>query len=585
VTTSGSSLTGKNFSATLGYAVSGNVTYRGTQSGQIYLRLSSSNCGTYGALGTSISLTSGDSFTINGVPPGAYTLQAWMDNQGNGVPNVINPSGSTSGVSVTNDLVRGEAITLNDPSVTAVSNSTPGPTLNAVSPTDQGVMINFLPVTNSSQLEAVTSYQVQWSASPSFTGTPSSYTYAANGSKVPWILNNGLQNFSGTLSNGTGYYFRARGVLNGNDTGWTYYGGSASPTSITIGAPSSNASTSSATGTVTLPATQASYGPLYVGFYNQVTDAVYASRIASPSATQAYSVNVPNGSDYTFFAILDQNNKGLIDIGDITTLNNGYSEPATIGGSMSPFNYDFTNTDGNGTPNGNNSTGVVTTQMTQSTDVNNNTTISYGLTLQVLGGIKLPVSVQLSSPSGVDYLIAPVDLSAYTGNGNARFVYQTSTDNVAPGVTDAFTLAATYSDGTSESVFPQVTGAGATYSDPTSGATSTVAATGLTLLNSGTYTPTQPGFLWLDPANPGDYTYSFSLSDSNGNVLWQIPSSASKLTDMGSSITQITWGTDPTNASNKPTVTSLTSGDVYTWSIQLVDSDGNTSTTQSSFKP
>jgi len=131
-------------------------------------------------------------------------------------------------------------------------------------------------------------------------------------------------------------------------------------------------------------------------------------------------------------------------------------------------------------------------------------------------------------------------------------------------------------------VLAQVTGAGATYSDPNSGATSPVAAVGLTLLSN----LTQPNFLWVDPANPGDYTYSFSLSDSNGNILWQIPSSASKERDMGSSITQITWGTDPTgNTSNKPTVTSLTSGKVYTWSIQLVDSDGNTSTTQVSFQP
>jgi hypothetical protein len=586
VTMGGSSLTGQNFSATLGYAVSGYVTYSGMQSGQIYLRLSASNCGAYGALGTSIvyPFMSGGFFTINGVPPGAYTLQAWMDNQGNGVPNVTNPTGSTSGVAVTNDLVSSAAIKLIDPSVTAVSSSTAGPILNFVSPTDQGVVINFSPVSNSSQVEAVTSYQVQWSTSSSFTGTNSSYSYAANGSKGPWILNNGLTNFSGMLSNGTAYYFRARGSLAGNTTAW-----SAPVGPITVGAPSATGSTSIVTGSVTLPAINATsgesityYGPLYVGFYNQVTGEVYADRFPSPSSPQSYSVNVPNGSNYVFFAILDQNNDGLIDTGDITNVNGSYSSPVTIGGDMSGFNYDFS-TDGI-TPAGS-STAVATTQMTQSMDINGNSTTSYGLNLQVYAGIKLPVAVELPPPPFSDdpaYVIVPLDLSACANCGNVQFDYQSSIASAVPAVFDSFTLAVTYSDSTTETFFTQLSGAGATATDPNSGATNTVAASSLTLLGSNT---TQPNFFWVDPSDAGNYIYSFSLSDSKGSIVWQIPSANSNVNGFDSSITQIDWGTDPTNAANKPTVNKLTSGAVYTWSIQVVDSNGNSSVTQESFQP
>jgi len=56
--------------------------------------LSSSNCNGCNNLGTSISeatLTSTGAFTIHGVTPGTYTLQAFMDNIGYGAQNASNP--------------------------------------------------------------------------------------------------------------------------------------------------------------------------------------------------------------------------------------------------------------------------------------------------------------------------------------------------------------------------------------------------------------------------------------------------------------------------------------------------------------
>ena len=89
-----------------GYTVSGTVTYSGTQTGQVYLALVNTNCGGCSSnLGTSIAkgtaLKSGAAFTIHGVPPGTYTLQAFMDNLGYGAQNASNPTGSsTSNITV-----------------------------------------------------------------------------------------------------------------------------------------------------------------------------------------------------------------------------------------------------------------------------------------------------------------------------------------------------------------------------------------------------------------------------------------------------------------------------------------------------
>lgn len=86
-------VSGENFSASLGYTVSGAVSYSGAQTGQVYLNLNSTNCGGSGGEGTSITdttLKGGGAYTIRGVPPGSYTLQATMDNLGFGAINASN---------------------------------------------------------------------------------------------------------------------------------------------------------------------------------------------------------------------------------------------------------------------------------------------------------------------------------------------------------------------------------------------------------------------------------------------------------------------------------------------------------------
>ena len=99
-------------------------------------------------------------------------------------------------------------------------------------------------------------------------------------------------------------------------SGWTVYGGG-TPIGVTIGASTSG---NQVQGTVTIPAGVTPTGPLYVGYYNQSTNTVYGTRIASPGSSNPFTVYVPTdtSNDYIFFEILDQNNDGLIDAGDVT---------------------------------------------------------------------------------------------------------------------------------------------------------------------------------------------------------------------------------------------------------------------------
>ena len=85
-------------------------------------------------------------------------------------PNTSDPTGSLSGLTVTNANLTGKTITLTDNNPTSVPSS--NPSFNVITPTDQGVAITYSPVktnVNGNTVEGATSYDVQWSTSSSFT--------------------------------------------------------------------------------------------------------------------------------------------------------------------------------------------------------------------------------------------------------------------------------------------------------------------------------------------------------------------------------------------------------------------------------
>jgi len=568
------SATGKNFSASVGYTVSGTVSYAGTRTGPVYITVANNNCTGSDQPGTSISesaLTSGGAFSVRGVPPGSYTLQAWLDHLGQGAANVTDPAGTGSTtITVSAANVTGAAVTLTDPTVTT---PTAGPTLNAITPGNLGVEISFDAITNSSGEEAVGSYTVQWSTSSGFTST-SSFSFAAIGTNSNvWILNNNLTGMTGSFVNGTAYYFRARGELSNGTvyTPWTVYGGG-TPRAVTVGA-LSGAGYYTVSGTVTIPSSVTPTGPLYVGFYNQSNGDIYADYIASPSnsTANAYTVSVPNtGGTYFMFGILDQNNDGLIDAGDVTnTRNTGSNSGVTISGNLT--GQDLTLPSANAQV-------AATTQYYQSASPGGSST-GYNVNFDLREGDKLPVSVALTSASNPD-VVVPVDIATCGSNcGQPQWQYYAPVGGT-PNVGDNYTFTVTYSDGTTGTVAGTLTG--------WNGASTMVGAADMATslepaVNSSTsLTPT---FTWTYPANASDYTYQFYISDNNGNV-WNIPSNNSNLNGFPSTVTDIVWGTDPTgDSSNTPSVGSLTAGTTYTWQLQVQDSNGNEAQNQVYYIP
>ena len=558
VTVNGADISGESFNVALGYTVSGTVSYSGSNTGQIYLWLNpATNCGS-GGLGTSV-FTPG-AFTIRGVPPGTYTLQAWMDLSalGNGAQNTSDPSGNTP-VTVVAANVTGAGVTIADNTPSSVP--TANPALQAITPTDQGVAISFKPVT-SNGVEAVTSYDVQWSTDSTFSTSTVTYNFKAvgTGSNV-WILNNGTTGVTGSpFTNGQTYYFQARARnAAGPASGWTVYGGG-TPTGVAIGASSSG---NQIQGAVTIPAGVTPTGPLYVGYYNQTTNSVYGTRIASPGSSNPFTVYVPTdtNNDYFFFEILDQNNDGLIDAGDITNTNSNNQSAISISGPLTGQNLALPTA---------NSVASVATQYYQTTaQAGSSTSSGYNLNFDVREQNKLPVAVTLMSGPNV---INPVDISNYCqGCGNVRFQYQVPFNPIAPKIGDTYTLKVTYSDSSSdtETLTSSVTGWNGTSSIVGPGDLATNLA-------PNDQDGLQPTFTWTDPSADSSDLFSFYLFDPSGNTFWQVPGSNSNSSGFPSSLTSLFLGTDPTNAGNDlPPGTYLTDSTKYSWDIQVQDSNGN----------
>ena len=481
-----------------------------------------------------------------------------------------------------------------------------------VFPSVGGVAIFYGPPTvnnaNGNKEEDANEYTVQWAvasgttcaggtAGAAFTTVAGSHTFYAMGAKGGdvWILNNTMLG-SATFTSGTSYCFQAQ-ALNTlatitHPTGWsTYTDGSGNPLAVKVVSSGSAFCTSNCTtvsGTVTIPSgvTPASGAPLYAGFYQQDPSvngpptALYATEISPPSpGANHYTITIPSGSNYFIFGILDQNNDGQIDAGDVSdTNNNNNASGITVSGSTMTVND-------NALP-ANNSTATVQTQYsTCGTSCSN-----YSLNLDVREGIKLPVAVTLYSGPN---LLHPVDLGQCSSCGTPQFQYSVSLPGGVPTVGDTYNFTVTYSDGTVD------LGSAGTINGKVTAFGSTGAVVGANdvvtnLSPSGTSsTSTTPNFTWtFPPTNPSTYTYSFYLQQNNCCTIWQIPGQNSNSngftyaqTQTGVTTGQITWNTDPTGAGDLPSVGSLTSGDTYGWSISVQDANGNQAQTSVNYAP
>ena len=188
--------------------------------------------------------------------------------------------------------------------------------------------------------------------------------------------------------------------------------------------------------------------------------------------------------------------------------------------------------------------------------------------------IKQPVTVTLASGPNV---VSPVDIGLCAAGRRQQlrqqgFQINFNIGTTAPNVGDTYTFNVTYSDTSTGTLTPSVSAVLSAF------ATSLAPQTG-------TSTSTTPTFTWNDPANASNYIYSFRICCSSNSDIWDIPGNNSNSNGFSSSITSITWGTDPTGGGSTPSISSLVLGANYSWQIQVQDSNGNSAVTQVSYQP
>ncbi len=626
VTVSSADVTGINFTAAYGYKVSGVVSYHGQHyhGGQIFFSLQNTACAASGCpaiLGTSL-LAADDSIPgdptttpptpgtpehfdlafgpINGVPPGTYTLTAWMDYVRYGVPNAYNPAG-TATVTVGAANVTSANVTLLDPTAAV---ATPVAPAMKIFPIDQGVIVEYQPIVKNG-VEQAQFYNLQWTSdtdpstniSSCETGPDGGYIFstneiAAGGGRFVIIdsANPASTNlFSGLLQNGSQYRFCMQGIAINSIPAAVLGAWAVETTMVTVGEPAAGSGTNTLSGNVTVPDSASPSGPLYAGCYDEKTDNLYAASIEQSALVTAsvgvnpYQVNgIPTGAACFPFAVIDQSNDGLITPsnpgaitssinqalgGDIYNLNDPTTSIVNITASTTK-NIDLTAYTAN-------SGSTLTTQHLKAVSLSNSTSESYNLHLTVNPLVQLPVTVTLLSGPNV---MAPMDFAVCTTCSGSEFNLLLNTNGVRPQVGDTYKIQISYGDSSilPDSATLMVTGVSDSFATASS--------------PSGTGAGTTPTFSWIDPTNASSFIYQFSLMDSLDNLIWQVPGQQTPTTNgFSSSITSVPWSTtvDPTGANNGASVTSLTTGATYTWSISTIDPNNgnNTATYQVTFQP
>ena len=456
--------------------------------------------------------------------------------------------------------VSGASVTLADPATVTLTSA---PSLQVVAGFNNGASVQYKAI-SSNNVEQATSYTLQWSTTSTFTAIAGFKTFPASGAGGAnlWFVNSDMTSTSGctncsTLTNSSVYYFRVFGTAGSSTSANSSVFGP-----VTIGAPAPTGGVA-VSGTVNRPGTAT--GPLYVGFYNYNTGAMYGEYIASPAIVQAYTVQVPVASTYYFVGVIDNNNNGIVDAGDPNDVNNSGNPPtANITGAttnenlvLSPVNSLIATYTGHNIQTGQSDT--------------------YSVNANVRTNLKLPVAVELIHCSNPD-MIVPQDIAICTNCGNHQFSLQDSTSTTIPVLGDNYSLKITYSDGSTDNPLTE---------DVTPVLTSAAAATALSP-QTGTSSSTTPTFTWIYPASASSYTYSFWIYDNNGHQIWQIPANNSKSNGITNSVVSIPWitsGNDVLGDSNLPTVTNLSTSINYNWTFETIDSNNNYLQTTVNYQP
>jgi hypothetical protein len=316
----------QNFAASSAIAsssISGTITYAGAHTGATFIRVHDSGCTGNCNNFAEISIPNAGGaytavpFTIRGLPitgsgnaPGSYVVKAFIDVLGTGFNNASDPVGASTAFTT---VAGPNTIGL----VTVANNTPPAPAAptQTVTPGNNSAFILYQPPQDANGKETATSYTLDWGTDTAASTGGGTATFPAQGNNNNFYVQSGL-------TNGAVFHYKISAINVTASTASAVFG------PVTINAPTG---TNTVSGTVTFSGTTAT-GPMFVGVHTG--NSVYFTLIASPgTGSHSYSISgVPSGS-YQSFAVIDMNNNGIIDTGDITYGVQGNAPTFTVSGN------------------------------------------------------------------------------------------------------------------------------------------------------------------------------------------------------------------------------------------------------------
>jgi hypothetical protein len=503
-----------------GYTITGTVAYSGTRTGRIYVLVTSQN----GNSVAGTSLAAPGAFTIRGVHAnGNLTVSAWRDAVGSAKYNLAGDPIGTAQVTVPQGT-SALTVTMTDPA--AATPPVPSQSPYVIGSGDGAAAIFYAESYDATTGQvAADHYRFYWST----TSNPGPSNKVAM-KEVKADQNGFALIFDPTLASGT-YYFSQSAVNKGTESSTVSF---ASPVSFTASATGSTIS-----GTVTGFATT---DPLILIAFEGTTYNFVATRIANPSASQAFSLTKAGAGTYTVYAWVDSNNNNDWDPTDIGNFN------APTGGITV-----------NGSP-----TGTATANVTLQTGnalvrsisehANYFGTVYYNVDFAIQSIQKQAVSVSVDSGPNI---AGPIDLAM---GGDAYHSGGVNIGGTVPTTGSNYSFTVLFSDGSTGTFTAAVSSVIAGLPTPTA-----PVGTG----------STTPQFTWTAP-NPAPtltpYTYSLYLYDQNGGF-------SGYRTGMASTVTSAAYSTLQYQPQG-----GLTAGTVYYWYLYATDKDGNRSVSSAGFQ-
>lgn len=508
--------------------VTGIVTYSGAKTGKVYVILADDD-GSAGIVGTSTALVNGQApFTLRGITArGDFRVRAFIDTMDSGMYHqAVDPFGSVA-VTVGNAGLTGVVVPASDSSWNKWI-STATPTLNRVVAGDESVIITYTPAWDFNGNDECKDYRLYWSNTPNVSGTNNigSMLLTANAPRMAVVRG---------LTNGQALYFTMTcpdALLLGG------YAPEIGP--VTVGTTAGGFSLSGAVNSPAIPG--AIVPPLYV-LALSATGGTF-TRIAAPAASQAYTLTGLAAGTYRLYAFRDVGGDGKL---TPTDPGNFFTPSVVVVSANQNAPALEVRAD--------NAVATVTTG-----HLNDMGSHSYSLFFRVRANLKRPVLARLSAGPKV---AMPYDLPL-NETGGARHEVRLPMAGIVPAAGDAYSIAVTYSDGTSETLSASVS---ALLPTPEV----------LTPALFGNQTPT---FTWnpLMPAPATSYTYALRLYD------WSYLA-------LGTSAPLLGWADDVASSTNlllysdvHPSQAQLGSNFLPYWlHLSAVDDRGNWSRTVSSF--